>query len=159
MAKPSKNKHIAKDLGQDRVDRVIESRLSDGRLIKAARVINQTPLDRYLSRNQITKAQFDAGETLYRVWYAAGKTQRVCQNYNQKTGRGLHDSESRAKAEESLRKALIACGPIFASVSVAVCVYGEPASDWATARGKRSDAGIEYLRDALDCLKRFFRLT
>lgn len=158
--KQQKNPMQQIDLGAGGLNYVIETRLSpDGKLVKAAKVLCQTPLDRYLARNQITQTQFQAGQRIYKTWYAAGRQPRLCSNYNQRTSRGIIDNESQAKAEEGYKKALIACGPVFSGIVVAVCLLGESAGDWATSQNKRKDSGIEYLRDGLNILISHYKMA
>ena len=80
-------KHPDSDLGtpelrQRRIvaEEAIDPRSSEGRS-RRARVIDQTPLDRYRLRREITGEQFEAGERLRSDWWLSGASPRLIPAY------------------------------------------------------------------------------
>lgn len=136
----------------------IETRLSpDGKLVRAARVQAQTPLDVYRKRRLITRSQFDAGQRLYAEWYKAGRQPVLCFSYLQRTSRGSGEAaEAKETARKAYTSALRSLDGIGASVAVSVCLCGEWACDWASVAGLNPRKGIDYLRGALDGLKQHY---
>ena len=78
MSKSKKPIHTPSDFGpRERVQHTegiayenVDKRLGSP---KRMRVTVQTPLDRYYSREQITRRQFEAGMKLYALWRRAGQ--------------------------------------------------------------------------------------
>ena len=140
----------------------IEGRIAKGDLVRLeetmqagqrrARIHNQTMMDRYLQRGQVSRRQFDAAERLHALWRAAGSAQGVVATYGIRIkGRGdLSERQSVLRAE--VTKTLSLLGSRLASVLVHVCLCDGAAGDWGERhRGKATD-GIAVLRLALDSL-------
>ena len=79
------------------------------------RVTTQSALDRYLSRGQIGRRQFDAGAKLYRLWRAAGGVQRVTLSYELRIPSGRELSDDQAALRRRLTEVLGAMGRSAAS--------------------------------------------
>ncbi len=153
---------------------VIEDRtvIDDGGHVVRARgprIVNQTPLDRYLSRRSIDERQHKAGERLRSDWYTAGLEPHTTANLLGSGGGGecaygMARNEAQAIARESYRSALKALGIRLAPVLVVVCCEDRSATDWALSKGVRDAGpprgrstsaeieGLAALRIALDML-------
>ena len=140
----------------------VEGRIAKGDLVRLeetmqagqrrARIHNQTMMDRYLQRGQVSRRQFDAAERLHSLWRAAGSAQGVVATYGIRIkGRGdLSERQGVLRAE--VTRTLSRLGSRLASVLVHVCLCDEAAGEWGERhRGKATD-GIAVLRLALDTL-------
>ena len=120
--------------------------------VRRARVRNQTIMDRYLLREQVSRRQYDAGQRLYAVWRASGRASLTISNYGLRIIGSAEMTDHQAVLRSDLAEALRAVGPRLSSILTHVCLCDEPAGNWGERhRGKASD-GIAVLRLALDSL-------
>ncbi|WP_366654453.1 DUF6456 domain-containing protein [Fodinicurvata sp. EGI_FJ10296] len=132
--------------------------------INRRRVANHGPLDRYLSRGQITQEQFDAGDWLRRRYQSMklapgaaaldpAKLRVDCGN------RPAEITWNQSEAHRDVLDALRCVGPELSPVLIRVCGLGDTASGWATGNGYSGRpaevAGMVTLRHALSALARF----
>lgn len=124
-----------------------------------ARRINGTPLERYLSRGQITDEQHDAGRRLYRDWYAAGRSPQVTAVYDVRiqSGRRAETSPHQVASWRRFREATRAIGVSLAPVVIDVALWERPARDWAVAHCLPPADGIARLRAGLEELAIYYR--
>lgn len=147
-----------------RQDELVTDLVNDGELgaVKRKRVLRQVPLDRYLGRGEITRAQHDAGEKLQLLYERSGLRQRTTMRYAPRIDSGGlqapggAQSDTRLEVMKRLRRALDAVGPMGRGILWAVCCDGRMAGDWAVGAGYRNRDGIVLLRFALDLLAAHF---
>jgi len=127
--------------------------------VKRARVETQTMLDRYHRRGFLTSRQYDAGQRLHGLWYAAGRSPTVIGGYGIKVSGSSQDiGERHAAAWRDLNKVLRDAGKVAASVLAHVVFHDFSAGDWSVMRGMKKRQGITELRLALDSLARYWRI-
>lgn len=129
-----------------------------GKLVRGAKNITQTPLDLYSVKKLITKSQYNAGQRLYKDWYAAGRQPVLTFDYNQRSARTTGDgAESKEHHRHAYQAALKALSSVFADCAQTVILFGYSAGDWASSNGKRRDSGLDYLRDTLNELTKHYK--
>ena len=119
---------------------------------KRMRVIQQTPLDRYYKRDQITRRQYEAGQALYSLWRRAGQAQRLTANYEGNRVDGGKSAETGADAFTDYIKILKRIGRDFSEIAQWCCIEGMSAGDWAKEKSHDPKGGIVALRLCLDAL-------
>lgn len=127
--------------------------------IVRARRVNGTPLERYLSRGQITDEQHDAGRELYRDWYAAGRSPNVTAVYDVRIqgGREAEMTSSQVAGWHRFQEAMHAIGASLAPVVVEVALWERSARAWAVAQHLPPADGIARLRAGLEELADHYR--
>ena len=127
--------------------------------VRRARNKNVLVLDTYLSKEQITKNQFDAGITLYSLWLRAGGTQRTIISYEKvRYGRIDDLNEKNILAKKRMNEAFETVGDQLSRCLFAVCCMGEYASDWAYNNDLSKRSGIDVLRLGLNELCNIWRI-
>lgn len=133
------------------------------------RFLDQSPLDRYLARGQVTRRQWAAGSRLAEDMHTAGLTPRVTPNLLSAGGGhgstfGMAASERQFAARKRVRSALDHLGvqPRLEQVVVAVVWLESAAPAWAAelghGRGAAGPVGMALLTLGLDSLARFYGL-
>ena len=128
---------------------VVEETMQAG--VYRARVTTQTPLDRYLTRDQITKRQYDAGQRLYADWYRAGSSPHLIGTYGPPTGGEPALTDAQAYARRRVNEAMRRVGIRLSPILVSVVLLGEAARETGAQMGEPK-AGIVVLKLALDSL-------
>lgn len=126
--------------------------------VQAKRVMTQRVLDRYLVREEISDRQYAAGDKLYRLWFAAGRSPIVAANLTAVPGRDEGAEARRADALADFQSAIRASGKQLSAVLVHVCLTDGTASAWARKKGHNPAGGIVALRLGLDALADHFGL-
>tara|TARA_R100001463_G_scaffold60475_1_gene113006 strand:- start:99 stop:611 length:513 start_codon:yes stop_codon:yes gene_type:complete len=127
---------------------------------KRLRIVNQMPLDRYYTRQQINRRQYEAGKLLYSIWYRAGQSQRIASNYAAViVDGGSGDSQGAGEAFSEYIRALRYVGVDLSKVAQWVVIEGMSANDWAKEKGHDPKGGIVALRLCLDGLGDYFKMA
>ncbi|MEM7446405.1 MAG: DUF6456 domain-containing protein [Pseudomonadota bacterium] len=126
--------------------------------ISAKRVMTQRTLDRYAQREEIDARQYSAGDALYRLWYAAGRSPKLTLNLLSVGGSDENAEDRKAGAWADLNQALRAVGQRLSPILVHVCLTDGTASAWAKQNGHDPRGGLTVLRLALDALGDYLRL-
>lgn len=130
-------------------DRIVEDEKTDGMVrARGARVVTQTPLDRYRHRRTIDDRQFKAGETLRNDWYVSGLEPHTVANLmgaggGSECSYGMAKNEGQAIAREEWRLAVKAVGSRLAPILVAVCCEDRSAPEWLLSTGYREPRGTD----------------
>ena len=120
---------------------------------KRMRVTVQTPLDRYYSREQINRRQFEAGMKLYALWRRAGRAQKLTASYDANIVAGTRGNDEQGHdAFSDYLAALRTIGKDLSDVAQWVVVEGASANEWAKEQGHDPKGGIVALRLCLDAL-------
>jgi hypothetical protein len=126
--------------------------------MEGRRVMTQRVLDRYAQRDEIDARQYAAGDALYRLWYAAGRSPKVTMNLLSVGGSDENAEDRKAGAWADLNGALRAVGKRLSPVLVHVCLADGTASAWARKNAHDPRGGLTALRLGLDALADHFRL-
>ena len=126
---------------------------------KRVRIVNQTMLDRYMQREQISRRQYEAGLELYRLWFMAGRSQRVLDYSAVRVDGGGAGGETVGEAFSAYMAALRDIGRDLSSVAQWVAIEGMTARDWGEREGHDPKGGIVALRLALDALGDHFGMA
>jgi len=126
--------------------------------VTAKRVMTQRVLDRYAQRGDIDSREYAAGEKLYRLWFAAGRSPVVAANLFAVRGGDEEAEGRRADAWADFSAALQAAGKQLSPVLVHVCLADGTASAWAKRTGQNPAGGIVALRLGLCALADHFGL-
>jgi len=111
-----------------------------------------------LKRGAIDQRQHDAAVHLYATWRKMHAQPSVIADYGVvRGGDGDPTGERQAAATQRYRAALKAMGGL-RNIVVAVVIYENAASDWATEAKMRRADGPKLLRDGLDALANHWRL-
>jgi len=125
---------------------------------RAPRVETQRLIDRALKRGAIDRRQHDAADHLHKTWLAMNGEPSLVADYGVvRGGDGDPTGERQAAATQRYRAALEAMGGL-RNIVVAVVIYENAASDWATEAKMRRADGPKLLRDGLDALANHWRL-
>ena len=121
--------------------------------LKRVYITQQTPMDRYKDRGLITDRQYSAGHSLFVLWDKSNMAARVTSSYDRVivdgSGGGSGINENAFSDYIALQKSI---GHEFASITRAVCIECDSASNWAKRHRLPHRMGIERLRAALDRL-------
>lgn len=125
--------------------------------VVGARVLDQTPLDRYHLRKQLdidndrNYLMFRAGSKLRSDFYHAGLEPRTCSRFEPPVS-GNKEPFSHLKTErlESYKNAMKSISRGLRSILLHVVCLEHPAHDWAMRHNQSKEAGITVLRLALD---------
>lgn len=136
----------------------------EGTGTRHARVTTQHVLDRYLRRKEIDNRQHLAGLRALTLFQQTGLTPQVTARLDAVPGGAApwddRVTERAALARIEWGEVMRALGARLSPVIVHVCCLGEPAGEWARARGyAKPEDGLIVLRIALDTLGDYWRLT
>ena len=164
-------------MGQVKDGRILVERAigRDGETIRSARrravrsvTVNalESPLGWLLSRNMVTRRQFDAGEQLRRDWERAGLSSRVtmqwdCAPVTRTRGGSPGGPELLAGQIDARRRfesAVAAAGPGLSDILWRVVCSGEGMREAETALGWPARAGKLVLVIALDRVADYYRI-
>ena len=122
------------------------------------RVETQTMLDRYHSRGQISKPQYDAGCRLHGVFQATGGYANIIGSYDIRIQSAAPGALPRqVEAFERVSAALKYVGRQLSPILIAVCLRDESARDWAVQQDNNADSGLVVLRLALERLAEYYQ--
>jgi hypothetical protein len=116
--------------------------------MRGRRAIAECMLDYYRNAGHITGRQYDAGMRVRTLADRANLDSPVTASYNERVPGSGEMSDGQVRAREALSRIILLWNARQALISLAVCVYDEPA-------GAR---GLETLRASLEALAGFLRL-
>lgn len=128
-----------------------------------ARVMDQTPLDRYHLRKQLATDKlrntilFTAGEKLRSDFYYSGLQLHTCSRFEPATSRSTEPlANVKVAALQRYKSAMKHISETLKPILVHVCCLEGTAQDWAVKNGQHKDAGITVLRFALEELASYY---
>ena len=133
-------------------DGIIVENIAKGDTRKRQRIVNQTPLDRYLQRREITQRQWEAGQKLHALHRRAGLAQTLTVNYDQVRVDGGGAAMQPGEALTDYFAALRSIGRDLGSVAQHVVIVENSPREWAKNHGHLEKSGITVLRICLDAL-------
>ena len=146
----------AAELAVEQADRARARRMeiltAEGRV-----VARQTPLERYLARQEVTREQYHHAEHLLRDWLSSGLEPHITGAYgDQLTGVGP-PVPGTGPAYAYYTAAIRAVGIVLSPVLVHVVLLGFSARSWAETAARPPTDGMPALRLALDALGEHYR--
>jgi hypothetical protein len=121
-------------------------------------IARQTPMERYLARNEVTRQQYDNAQRLWSDYMLSGLTATVTGRYSHGTGGGGGGQTPGCGARYAeYTAAMRAVGIILSPALSWVVLEGLAAGDWATRNKRPETDGIVALRLALDALGMHYR--
>ncbi len=122
------------------------------------RITTQSPIDRYLKRNEITRRQFDAGEQLYELHRMGFGSENITASFEYQIYSHTALTESQGHKIVKYNQAIRHLNKPEASCVISVCVYHQTSSDWARSKNQSPRSGIKTLRLGLENLADYWRL-
>lgn len=153
--------HEVSDFGPDERwqhdEFAVERTGKGGGVSKRRRVTTQTPLDRYFSRGQITREQYDAGVRYFLLHRKGLGTARVTGKYEPFSSKSTGtESEGQGQAYVAFRECERQIGRQLADCAYDVLLMDMSAGDYAKKKNADPKGGILVFRLALDAIADHF---
>lgn len=117
----------------------------------------QSAMERYLSRGEVTRGQYDDGERLLGDWLTSGLDPHITSAYAGRMPSGAPVTPGTGPGSAAYFEAMRGVGPTLSPVLAHVVLFGYAASSWAESIERPATDGIAALRLALDALGLFYR--